>query len=416
MKAIAPVCSVIMPVYNLWDLTRASLVSLRDHSAGHDLEVIVADNASTDATATELMPLGKSLFGDRFSVITFPENKNFGPACNITARAAAAPLLFFLNNDTLLTPGWLPPLLDAMREDNAPGAVGPLLLYADGTVQHMGVAFNAIGPLHIYQGFPADHPVVAKKRALQGLTGAALMIRADVFRECGEFFPEYRNGYEDMELSVRIREKGKQLRCITESRVYHLESRTPGRKNNEEDNSRTFTRRCGDSIYIDLHHHALRDGFAVYITDILSLGIRMTEEDEQALIATVTGLGGDAWLRQIKANPLWVRGREIVAHNLEQAGKLAEALVVRTELAEIEMLIPRYQQMLRLSDHVDEAGGLRLEYIHKRLDAMLLLKDDAALARKKVRQAAKRFKRGGDAFLEAAYAAKLREMFPELSV
>jgi glycosyltransferase involved in cell wall biosynthesis len=69
------------------------------------LKVIVVDNGSTDATATELRSYGKSLFGEFFRAVVLPENKNFGPACNIGAKIAKSPVLFFLNNDTLAIPG-----------------------------------------------------------------------------------------------------------------------------------------------------------------------------------------------------------------------------------------------------------------------------------------------------------------------
>ena len=90
-----PEFSVIIPVFNKWELTKDCLISLREHGGGHDFEVIVADNASSDATATDLAPLGASLFGERFTAIRFEENKNFGPACNAGAKAATAPILFF---------------------------------------------------------------------------------------------------------------------------------------------------------------------------------------------------------------------------------------------------------------------------------------------------------------------------------
>ncbi len=113
----------------------------------------------------------KNLFGERFAPIVFPENRNFGPACNAGARASKGALLFFLNNDTVLTPGWFPPLRDAFRDNDSLGAVGPLLLYGDKTVQHLGVSFGTIGPFHLYHDFPADHPVVLKDRDLQCITG-----------------------------------------------------------------------------------------------------------------------------------------------------------------------------------------------------------------------------------------------------
>ena len=129
-----PLFSVIIPVFNKWELTANCLRSLREHTRDCDIEVIVVDNGSSDETAGDLPSLGGELFGRRFLPIRFEENRNFGPACNAGARAASAPLVFFLNNDTVLTPGWAPPLLQALAEDPSLGGVGPLLLYEDETV------------------------------------------------------------------------------------------------------------------------------------------------------------------------------------------------------------------------------------------------------------------------------------------
>lgn len=115
-------------------MTAACLRSLATHSAGQDLEVLVVDNGSTDATVGELEPLGQSLWGAGFKALRLPENLGFAKACNLGAHAAAGDLLFFLNNDTTCTPGWLPPLRAAF-EDARLGAAGPLLLYPDGTAQ-----------------------------------------------------------------------------------------------------------------------------------------------------------------------------------------------------------------------------------------------------------------------------------------
>ena len=102
--------SVIIPVFNNWELTRQCLSSLAENSPA-DLEVIVVDNGSTDETATGLEPLGQTLFEKHFRRIRFEENRNFAPACNAGAQAAHSEFLFFLNNDTIIRPGWLPPLL-----------------------------------------------------------------------------------------------------------------------------------------------------------------------------------------------------------------------------------------------------------------------------------------------------------------
>lgn len=404
-----PECSVIIPVFNKWELTRNCLVSLREHSASHDLEVIVVDNASTDETASELAPLGKSLFGDRFSMIVFSENRNFGPACNAGARAATAPLLFFLNNDTLLTPDWAGPLLRAMNGDNAPGAVGPLLLYENDTVQHLGVAYNAIGPVHLYCYFPRNHPVVARARNLQALTGAAIMLPAALFRECGGFHEEYRNGYEDLELSVRLRERRKKLACVTASVVYHLESQTPGRKKDEYKNSALFFKRCGKAVYIDIHRHALRDGYRVFVNDMLTLTLGYTSEEEKRITASSRGKSISDIINIIAENPFWMTGPECLAEYFERNNMFKEAVMFRGKLADIEPLQHRYEDVLRLAPLVEEKPWLG--NVEKTLRNIKLFRENLPSAKQKIRFISGRFKKGGDHYLESLYAEKMKEMF-----
>ena len=409
MRTNAPVCSVIIPVYNKWELTRNCLASLREHSAGHDLEVIVVDNGSSDATATDLAAFGNSLFDGRFTALIFPENRNFGPACNAGARAATSPMLFFLNNDTLVTQGWLPPLLDAV-EDAAYGAVGPLLLYGNDTVQHLGVTYGVKGPFHLYQEFPCDHPVVARARDLQALTGAALMIRADVFRDCGEFFEEYQNGFEDLDLCVQIRKRDKKLRCVPASRVYHLESQTPGRKAGDLHNSDIFTQRCGDAVFTDVHHHCLRDGFSVFISDLLTVAVKLKEKDECSLAAEAAGHDAALWLHLVQRHPFWVRGREVLAQSLEQAGRQADAVLLRLELADIEPTMSRFRDVLRLAAH--DPGASWKMVVERHIQEITMIKNDRAFARKTVQAIRQRFSPGGDPFLEQAFDAKLQALFP----
>jgi len=330
-----PVFSVIIPVHGKWELTRNCLTSLREHSLDWDCEVLVADNASPDATATELAPLGESLFGRRFRLLRLAENRNFGPACNLAAREAAAPLLFFLNNDTLLTPGWAAPLLRALQRDKAPGAVGPLLLYPDQTVQHLGIAFSPSGLSHLYRRFPANHPVVRRPRQLQAITAAALMLPAQTFWESGGFFEGYCNGFEDVDLCLAIRRQGKTLECAPDSVVCHLESQTPGRNDRYQANAALLGERCGGAFYADVHHHALRDGFQVFVNDFFDIGIGLKPEDEAALSAQAQGLPLADWLRLCREHPYWTAGREYLAAHLEEQGDMDNALHLRIEIANI---------------------------------------------------------------------------------
>jgi len=407
-----PAFSVIIPVYGRWDLTRACLVSLRDHSRGQLCEVIVVDNASADATATELAPLGRSLFGDAFSLIRFTGNKNFGPACNAGAAQARAPLLFFLNNDTLMTPDWAPPLLTALREDASLGAVGSLLLYENNTVQHLGASFDPGRLLHLYQGFPADHPVIFRPRSLQFITAAALMLPRDLFFQVGGFYEGYRNGFEDVELSVRIRQAGKELRCIPSSVVYHLESQSPGRSDGEDHNGALLYKRCGKDLYTDLHHHGLRDGFHVFVNDLLSLSLRLTDEAEADITRQAEGKSPLEWLEIMRRNPFWIAGRDALATELERQGKYKEALPLRAELEDFLPLRERYIQLLRTAA---KAGNADIaETARTRLDRIETYRSNQNIAAALVRKAKERGKGGCDPALSQLYDEKFAQLHPQV--
>ena len=266
--------SVIIPVFNQFSLTRDCLRSLREHAPETGMEVLVVDNGSTDETAADLDPLGAELFGDRFRAIHLVENRNFGPACNLGAREARGEYLFFLNNDTVLTPGWFPPLLEALTGDC--GAAGPLLMYpARGPlpvdrVQHLGVACKPqLHLYHLYEFFPVTHPAARRPRVSQFLTGAALFLPRQVFFEAGLFHEGYANGAEDLELCVRIRQSGRSLRCVPKSRIYHLQGQTPGRHDHERENVRLFKERNLWALYPDYHERLREDGYEAALNEHL---------------------------------------------------------------------------------------------------------------------------------------------------
>lgn len=402
--SVQPVFSVVIPVFNNWELTVNCLQSLREHTPGIDAEVIVADNGSADDTAHALEPLGRSLFGRRFTRIRFEENRNFAPACNAGAKAASAPLLFFLNNDTLLTSGWAPPLLETLAADSSLAGVGPLLLYEDRTVQHLGVTFSLSGVEHLYSGFPADHPVVGRKRHFQVVTAAALMTPRELFLEHGGFYEEYRNGFEDVDFCLRLVQAGKRFTCVPESAIFHLESRTPGRKDAETHNSALLTRRCKHLFRSDKHLHGLRDGFRPFINDALGISLRLKDEDEAEFVRIALEQPPVAWHQICCEQPYWIRGREYLAELLEKHGHAAESLAIRTEVAAILRLAASSRDLMLAAARLGNAEILATA----KADYQYLAErgQDKDLCRKLLRQAAGQ----GDARLEALYEEKLRDI------
>jgi hypothetical protein len=299
--------AVVIPVFNQWKLTRDCLRSLREHTPDEDVQVIVVDNGSTDETAAACGPLGRELFGERFEHVRLDENINFGPGCNLGASRADADFLFFLNNDTLLTPGWLRPLSAAFEASPRCGAVGPLLLYPEhGRVQHLGVTFTPDNHVrHLYHYLPGTHPIIHKNRDLQAITGAALMIPARVFEAAGRFWEEYHNGYEDLDLSWHVRNQGLTLHCIPASRVYHLTSQSSGRFDAERHNAKILSRRCRLAFQPDMHRFAYEDGYELHLTPTLTANIVKVRPDADNHDTDMARL----W-SEIQAEPFWQSGYE----------------------------------------------------------------------------------------------------------
>ncbi|HEX2055719.1 MAG TPA: glycosyltransferase, partial [Nitrospiraceae bacterium] len=233
------------------------LSKLADVTRGAEYEVIVVDNHWTDETPDFLAGLG----GD-VQIIRNEENLGFARACNQGARAARGKYLLFLNNDTIPLDNWLAPLVEELEGNSRAAVAGSKLLYENGTIQHAGVAFSRVWftPYHIYSGQRADIPCVNYRREFQSITAACMLVRREVFDAVGGFDEGYRNGFEDVDLCLKIREQGWQLIYRPDSVLYHFESQTPGRKAHDRENAKRLIERWA-------HKWNLTDEDALYYED-----------------------------------------------------------------------------------------------------------------------------------------------------
>lgn len=171
------------------------------------------------------------LHGHNF-VIT--EGRSFAENCNKGAADATEDFLIFLNDDTLPHVGWLQPLLDAFSDPEV-GIVGARLLYPDGRIQHAGVWFDAPDGVLTAHNELQD----LESRDVDAVTGACLAIRRTLFEDCDGFDPLFRNGYEDVDLCLRVRAGGWRIRYIADSTLTHYESQSgPARWSHVNDNVR----------------------------------------------------------------------------------------------------------------------------------------------------------------------------------
>ncbi len=227
-QLMRPRCSIIIPVFNQVEMTHRCLERIREHTPEELAEIIVVDNGSTDGTSDLLASQGH-----RLRVITNDVNQGFAKACNQGANAARSGYLLFLNNDTEPEAGWLSALLEVLDTDSRVVAVGGKLVFPNGTIQHAGVAVSQnlaeslpVAPWHPFYGKPAAHPAASEPRVYQALTAACLMVRRERFDAVGGFDESFWNGYEDVDLCLKLGAVGGVLVYQPKCRVIHHESQS----------------------------------------------------------------------------------------------------------------------------------------------------------------------------------------------
>ena len=222
--AAQPHVSIVIPVHNKIDYTVACLRSVSEQAGSIAFEIVVVDDASRDATAEHL----DEIVGLR--VVRNVENLGFVGSCNAGAAQARGEFVLFLNNDTVVTAGWLDALLRCFDEQPDAGMVGAKLVYPDGRLQEAGgIVFND-GSGWNYGRFddPGD-PRYNFRREADYCSGAAVMLRRDLFERLGGFDTRYSPAYyEDTDLAFAVRAAGLKVYYEPHSCVVHFEGVTAG--------------------------------------------------------------------------------------------------------------------------------------------------------------------------------------------
>ena len=218
--------SVIIPVFNKVEFTFQCLRSLLRELNGDDTEIIVVNNGSTDETREVL-----SHFAGLVRVVDNETNRGFVDACNQGASLARGRYLVFLNNDTVVLPGWLDALVETAERDAGAGAVGSLFLYPDGRIQEAGAILWSNGEaFHYGWGRSPEDRRFTFAREVDYCSGASLLIRRELFERLGGFDRRYAPAYyEDADLCMGVRSLGYKVVYQPLSRLIHYEGATAGR-------------------------------------------------------------------------------------------------------------------------------------------------------------------------------------------
>ena len=205
--------SIIILTAGCLDYLRRCIESIYNYTT--NMEIIVVMNGGYFDTKKYLDELGLS----DISTISIDVNVGFPIACNIGAKTARSEYLCFLNDDTIVTPGWLDNMLPYLMNEDC-GIVGPTTCYS--------------------RGLQCDNKLISKrfrmtqeeilsyaKELLPGaeeteLYGFCMLMKKSVFDEVGGFYEGYGLGsFEDNDLQLKLRKLGYKGYWIKDSYVHH---------------------------------------------------------------------------------------------------------------------------------------------------------------------------------------------------
>lgn len=234
-----PGVDIVIVSFNTRDEILACLVSLDRHPPSSLKEIFVVDNGSTDGTIEAIRSRGP-----RVRLVALDRNVGFGAANNVALRASNAPLVLFLNSDTIVGAGALDALIDRLTATGATAAgprlidgrgrpelsYGPMLSPAGEALQLVRQRAAASNSLWARRYIAA---LLARERVVDWVSGACLLVRRDAALQAGLFDERYFLYEEDVDLCAALRAHGGKVLFTPAAEVTHLRGRSPSSRRSE---------------------------------------------------------------------------------------------------------------------------------------------------------------------------------------
>lgn len=237
-----PLVSILIPNKDHVSLLRECLTSLEKSTYGR-IEVWIAENNSeeeeTFAYYKELEEKGLRGGSIPVEIDTWQGAFNYAAINNQAARRARGEYLVFLNNDIVIeSPDWLQEFVSVCARPEV-GAAGARLCYPDGTIQHAGIVVGMGGIAGaMFVGMDGRRTGYLHKASLKqdmsAVTAACMMARRDVFWEAGGFTEKLAVAFNDVDLCLKIRQRGYLIVYCPQVQHIHAESKTRGPEDTKE--------------------------------------------------------------------------------------------------------------------------------------------------------------------------------------
>ena len=225
-SAARPKVSIVIPVFNMLELTQQCVDSIYRETKYKSFELIIVDNASKDATPQWL--IGEKGKHPLFKYFRMNQNLGFGPAVNFGIRKSQGDFIVILNNDTIVSPGWLENLMVAFNNNPSIGIVSPVTNYVGEGLQIDPDAAMLNPEVEVIQKYASE--IQSRSELIfepNRLVFFCVMLRRELIDFIGYLDVAFEKGnFEDDDYCFRTRLAGYQLAIVPNSFVYHLGSAT----------------------------------------------------------------------------------------------------------------------------------------------------------------------------------------------
>ena len=199
--------------------------SIVENTPSDQYEILIAAAGHTMESVRErLSPVANDRHID-MRIIDVPR-RGFSEENNLAALDAKGEFLLFLHPALKPAKNWLKPMTTLAETASCCGLVGSRILRADGSIEHIGLAFDHEGsPQRMNDGFPGDIPQACENGECEAVSGSCLLIRKSIFQNVGGFDSNAPNAVADVDLCLKVRDAG--LKALYASDSVLLNSTAP---------------------------------------------------------------------------------------------------------------------------------------------------------------------------------------------
>ncbi len=219
--------AVVILNWNGAEYLQKFLPSVVDNTNNEIANIFVIDNNSQDESLEVLKKF------PTVEVIILDKNYGFSGGYNKGLELIDSKYYLLLNSDIEVPPNWIEPLYSSMESDLNLGICGPKLLsYDDKTkFEYAGAAGGFICRGRIFEHLETDNGQYDKPEKCFWVSGAALMVRRDLFVKAGQLDEDFFAHQEEIDLCWRVINLGYEIMCVPKSYVYHVGGGTLNKSN-----------------------------------------------------------------------------------------------------------------------------------------------------------------------------------------